>query len=263
MSSDSTPVPDANDAHCVLAYDLGRDPDDPSLRRIDDDYVQRYAALSVAAHRRGALSDIERELLWIAVFASAHLQDTVAVHLHTQRALAAGATQSQILSLRVETLGAHTMSFAVPMLLEELATSGATQHAGQPLTYAQEAVKRELIELRGWWNEGWLPLLHVDPGFLLATHRLLASQDEPLGPKIRELIYVALDVSTAHLYPAGARAHMRNALALGATQDQILEVLELVALVSYRSLLLLVDALDATGAPATELTPPSVGGARP
>ncbi len=239
----------------MLAYDVGCDVDDLSLHRIDDAYVERYAALSRAAHRRGALREAERELLWIAVFASAHLHDAAAVQMHTRRALAAGVTSAQILSLRVETLGTHTMSFAVPILLEELAAAGhATPAAGTALTAAQEAVKQQLIELRGWWNEGWLPLLHTDPHFLLATHRLLATENDPLDPRLRELIYMALDVSTAHLYPPGARAHMRNALRLGATEEHILEVLELVALVGYRSLLLLTGGLDAAqGHPAERL----------
>ena len=122
------------------------------------------------------------------------------------------------------------------------------------LTAAQADVKSELIELRGWWNEGWVPLLHADPEFLLATHRLLATRDEPLYPTFRELVYMALDVSTAHLYPPGARAHMRNAIGMGATREQIMEVLELTALVGYRSLLLLVGALDAADATRAEPT---------
>jgi alkylhydroperoxidase/carboxymuconolactone decarboxylase family protein YurZ len=234
------------DPRQVLAHDLGLDVDDPSLRYIEDTYALRYAALSRAAHRRNALRPADRELLWVAIFASAHLYDAAAVRLHTSRALAAGATARQLLGLRVETLGTHTMSFAVPILLEELAAAG--QHAptlDKQLTESETELKQQLVDLRGWWNEGWLPLLRLDPEFLLATHELLAAEKDILDPRLRELIYMALDVSTAHLYPPGARAHIRNALTLGASAEEILEVFELVALVSYRSLLLLTESLDA------------------
>ena len=48
-----------------------------------------------------------------------------------------------------------------------------------------------------------------------------------LPPKIRELIYVAIDAATTHLYLPGLRTHIRNALAHGATVEEIMEVLQL------------------------------------
>ena len=86
-------------------------------------------------------------------------------------------------------------------------------------------------------------MLRLDPEFLLATHQFLAVGQEVLDPKLRELIYTAYDVATTHLYPSGARAHIRNALAKGATQDEIMEVFELTSLISYQSLMLILPAL--------------------
>jgi alkylhydroperoxidase/carboxymuconolactone decarboxylase family protein YurZ len=59
-----------------------------------------------------------------------------------------------------------------------------------------------------------------------------------LEPKVRELIYVAIDAATTHLHAAGTRIHIRNALALGATKEEILEVLELITVLGIHSLTL-------------------------
>ncbi len=49
----------------------------------------------------------------------------------------------------------------------------------------------------------------------------------PLPPHIKELILVAINVATTHLYGPGARRHMQNALRLGATPAELLETIEL------------------------------------
>ncbi len=57
-----------------------------------------------------------------------------------------------------------------------------------------------------------------------------------LDLKVKELIYVAIDVATTHLYTDGARFHIRNALAFGATSEELLEVIEIATVLSFRSL---------------------------
>ena len=44
---------------------------------------------------------------------------------------------------------------------------------------------------------------------------------------MRELIYTAFDASATHMFEPGLRQHIRNALALGATREELMEVLEL------------------------------------
>lgn len=57
-----------------------------------------------------------------------------------------------------------------------------------------------------------------------------------LEPQVRELIYVAIDASTTHLYGPGTRIHMRNALKHGATQEELREVLELTSVLGIHSI---------------------------
>ena len=64
-----------------------------------------------------------------------------------------------------------------------------------------------------------------------------------LEPKIKELIYVAIDAATTHLYEPGLRAHIRNALRYGATKEEIMEVLELVSVLGIHACTLGVPVL--------------------
>jgi alkylhydroperoxidase/carboxymuconolactone decarboxylase family protein YurZ len=57
-----------------------------------------------------------------------------------------------------------------------------------------------------------------------------------LGPKFRELIYIAIDAATTHLYLPGLRTHIRNALGHGATVAEIMEVLELTSVLGIHTI---------------------------
>jgi alkylhydroperoxidase/carboxymuconolactone decarboxylase family protein YurZ len=48
-----------------------------------------------------------------------------------------------------------------------------------------------------------------------------------LGPKEVELLSIALDASYTHMYEPGTRRHIKAALALGVTMEEIMEVLKL------------------------------------
>ena len=57
----------------------------------------------------------------------------------------------------------------------------------------------------------------------------------PLEPKVKELVLLAMDAAATHLYQPGLRAHIRNALGLGATREEIMEVIELVSVIGIHS----------------------------
>ena len=56
-----------------------------------------------------------------------------------------------------------------------------------------------------------------------------------LPPKIKELIYIAIDAATTHLYEPGLRQHIQNALKYGATKEEIMEVFELVSVLGIHT----------------------------
>ena len=48
-----------------------------------------------------------------------------------------------------------------------------------------------------------------------------------LTPKFVELISIAFDAAITHMYAPGTRRHIKAALALGATIDEVMDVLKL------------------------------------
>jgi alkylhydroperoxidase/carboxymuconolactone decarboxylase family protein YurZ len=48
-----------------------------------------------------------------------------------------------------------------------------------------------------------------------------------MPPKETELLSIAFDASYTHMYAPGTRRHIHNALAAGATMEEIMEVLKL------------------------------------
>jgi alkylhydroperoxidase/carboxymuconolactone decarboxylase family protein YurZ len=98
-----------------------------------------------------------------------------------------------------------------------------------PLTAQQESLKQEFVANRGYWNPVWEQLLQNSPEFFDAYSRLSSVPWKygTLPPRVRELIYIAIDAATTHLYLPGLRTHIRNALGHGATVSEIMEVLQL------------------------------------
>lgn len=82
---------------------------------------------------------------------------------------------------------------------------------------------------KGDWNPLWDTLREWDAEFMEAylAFRNVPHRNGPLSPKVKELILIAINAATTHLYGPGIRRHMKNAIKLGATRDEILEVLQL------------------------------------
>jgi len=107
----------------------------------------------------------------------------------------------------------------------------------QPLDRRREEIRRSAIENRGYWNESWDAMLEMDPDFVEAYVRFSGVPWEHghLSPKVKELIYIAIDAATTHLHMPGLRNHIRAALRAGATREEILEVIELVSVLGIHS----------------------------
>lgn len=88
----------------------------------------------------------------------------------------------------------------------------------------------------GDWNPFWSTLEELDPEYLDAFLKFRSiPQNGPLDQKTKELIFIAINVATTHLWSAGVRRHMANALKAGATRDEILEVIQLTSIMGIHS----------------------------
>ncbi|WP_271585053.1 carboxymuconolactone decarboxylase family protein [Bradyrhizobium sp. CCBAU 45389] len=97
------------------------------------------------------------------------------------------------------------------------------------LTPEQEVLKEAYIKARGYWRPWTEGLLRFDPEFLQAYGKYAgyAAEKGPLSRKMCELIYVALDGSSTHLFRSGLALHLRLALQEGATAREIIDVFRL------------------------------------
>jgi len=95
----------------------------------------------------------------------------------------------------------------------------------------RDVIKARFIAERGYWRPWTDALLRHNPRFLdrYAAYAGHPARVGPLTAKQVELIYVALDASSTHLFASGLKTHMEKALHSGATPQEILDVLHLVA----------------------------------
>ena len=98
---------------------------------------------------------------------------------------------------------------------------------------------------RGDWNPLWDQLRELDPEFMEAylAFRSVPHRNGPLPQKFKELVMVAINAATTHLYAPGVRRHMRNAIKEGATMQEVLEVIQLTTVMGIHSCNLAVPIL--------------------
>jgi len=97
----------------------------------------------------------------------------------------------------------------------------------------------------GDWNPLWDTMRQWDPEFMEAylAFRSAPHRKGPLPQKVREFIMIAINAATTHLYAPGVRRHMQNALRLGATREELLEVIQLTTVMGIHSVNLAVPIL--------------------
>jgi len=94
------------------------------------------------------------------------------------------------------------------------------------------------LRASGQWNPAWSSFYDLDPAW---TERFMAMGLTPmtsgaLDAKTIEFIAIAVDASCTHLYAPGVRRHIRRALELGATKEEITAVLQCVSVLGIHTM---------------------------
>lgn len=97
------------------------------------------------------------------------------------------------------------------------------------LTPEQERFKEAYIKARGYWVEFNDGLLMHSPEWLQTylKYAETPAREGPLEPRLREMIYVATDASTTHMFTEGLEIHINLAFQAGCTVSQLIEVMQL------------------------------------
>ncbi|WP_433260988.1 carboxymuconolactone decarboxylase family protein [Actinosynnema sp. CS-041913] len=194
-----------------------------AVSKSDPEFFAACAGLAAAP----TLAPKLRELVAIAVNASATHLHVPGLRRHIRRALAEGADAAEIMAVLQLTsvVGVHAVAVGVPMLGEQ---GGITR----------PDLKAEFIARRGYWDPVWEQVLALDPGYFAAYLEFSSApwRGDTLGPKVRELVYVAIDASATHMYAPGLKVHIDNARAHGATTAEIMAVLEVASLIGLQTI---------------------------
>jgi alkylhydroperoxidase/carboxymuconolactone decarboxylase family protein YurZ len=213
-----------------MTSDVAVGPWDTSLAKLrewDPVWAEQCYRLTTNPWTNGILPLKTIELVCIAVNAACTNLNQDATRHHIRAALDAGASREEILTVlkMASLLSIHSCSLGAPMLLEEAKAAGVQL---QPKDVVSTPVADRTREI-GLWNTAWDPFFNLDP---LWTDQFMAAglpiyTGEVIPQKLAELLSIAFDASYTHMYAPGTRRHIIAALKLGASVEEIMEVLKL------------------------------------
>ncbi|MBT3369576.1 MAG: carboxymuconolactone decarboxylase family protein [Rhodospirillaceae bacterium] len=208
------------------------------LLLLSPDYFEAYTELSSVPWKHGVLEPKVKEFMYIAADASTTHLYNAGTRIHMQNALRHGATVDELFEVLQLTasLGIHSCTVGVPILLEELEAAGMLGE--EPLDALQIELKEAFTKNRGYWAPFLDGLLRLSPEFFEAYLKISSVPwlTGPLEPKVKEFVYIAIDAATTHLYEPGLRQHIRNAIGHGASKEELMEVLELVTAIGVHTM---------------------------
>ena len=209
---------------------MGSGPFDSAIEILthwDPDWAATCREMTCNPWNSGVLPRKLVELISIGLNAGCTMLNPEGTRHHIRAALDAGATKEEILFvLKCACVYAiHTCSLAAPILLTEAQAAGVKTAAKPPVaTPACDKTKAA-----GQWNAAWEPFYQLDPQW---TDQFMATgigiyASGIMKPKDLELLSIALDASVTHMYAPGTQRHIRKALQVGATVEEIFEALKI------------------------------------
>lgn len=233
-----------------LAAALGYlDEDVLAVCELDPVIARCYIELAAAVAKRKVLDAKTRSLINIALSASVTDLKEKYTRIHIARALRLGATREEICEVLQLTsvLGIHGFIPGAQMLLKSL---GGLEAYKQTLSGAQladaESAKAEFLAARGDMTPIWETNAYLSPDLTAAYARYSGApwKGSALPAKVKQFIYIAIDLAPSHLELLGAATHIDYATKKhGATTEEILAILELIVLVGFQSQLLALPIL--------------------
>ena len=197
------------------------------LREWDPGWAEACAKMATNPWRSSVLPLKLVELVSVALNAACTNLNPDGTRRHIRAALEAGATSEEILFVLkcASVMSIHSCSLGAPILLEEAKAAGQEAKPKSP----QATPSCDRMKAIGQWNTAWDPFYELDPVWTDAFMETGAGiyGSGVLSPKEVELLSIAFDASYTHMYASGTRRHIRNAIKVGATMEEIMEVLKL------------------------------------
>jgi alkylhydroperoxidase/carboxymuconolactone decarboxylase family protein YurZ len=218
--------------HAGTKLAANRGPWDPAplekLREWDPTWAETCVKMTMNPWTGGVLPRKTVELISVALNAACTNLNADGTRRHIRAALEAGASRDEILMVlkMAALLSIHSCSLGAPIILEEAKAAGVQP---APRTTKEATPASDKMRETGQWNQAWDPFYELDPVFTdqYIAAGMVAYTGSVLSPKDAELLSIALDASFTHMYAPGTRRHIARAIKLGATVEEIMEVLKL------------------------------------
>ncbi|RMB83798.1 carboxymuconolactone decarboxylase family protein [Streptomyces shenzhenensis] len=211
------------------------------LETLDPGFAAVTEALVGHPYRSGVLAPAVRALVVLAVESVIPEADEPRIEAAVDAALADGATAAEVLcTFEIAcSIGLHTVSVGLPVLLEEMERAGIALPEETP----RHRELQQRLETTGprprALNPIYAGILRMDPGYFEARVRFIDlpwEREDVLGPQVKHLLSIAIDAVSPQHYVDGLRKHLREALAIGVTPEAVLEVLQLASVTGLRTL---------------------------
>lgn len=219
-----------------------------TILHLNADILSAYSTMSSVPHKKGHLSLKTKELIYVAIDNAITHYYTPGMTSHLRHGMYdLEATKEEYMEVFAitSTIGVPTYTKYIPVLVEELKAVGVDIQS-QKLDCHQTELKERFEKMYGYWNEMLSSSLKLDVEMFESyldyvdasvTHGVL---DE----KTKELIYIAVNSSPTALNTEATQIHIRKALEIGVTKEEIVEVFELVACLGIHSVMVGIPVLN-------------------
>lgn len=216
---------------------------------MDPAIARGFIGLARASAKRGLIEPKYRALLSMSLSASCtHLKEKY-TRLHMAEALRLGATREEVCEVLelASVLGIHGFIPGVQLLLELMGGLEAVEAKLTPEQRARaEQAKTKFVAKRDYFGDVWWANCMLSPDFVeaYADYSGTPWETSALPAKIKEFVYITIDLSPTHGDVGGATFHVKNAMEnFGATLGEVMEVLEIIGLMGFQTHMLALPIL--------------------
>lgn len=215
---------------------------------LNEDILSAYSTMSSIPHKKGRIDVKTKGLIYVAI-------DNAITHYYTPGFMShlrhgmndLGATKEELMEVFVitSTIGTPTYTLGVPILAEKLKKLGIDISA-EVLSNQQKELKERFIKENEFWSDSMDNILKLDTemfeGYL--DYVEASASKGALDDRTRELVYIAVNASPTTLNTDAMALHIEKALKIGITQEEIIEVFELVACLGIHSVTVGIPAVN-------------------
>jgi len=218
---------------------------------LNEHILEAYSTLSSLPHKRGRISEKVIGMIYVAIDGACTHMHIPGMRNHMKHGLEAlDITPEEFLEVLAisSLLGVATYTEGFPVLVEEFKKAGLA--AGGELEEKQIALKDRFIAEHQYWNDNLELGLAIDPEMFecYADYLKAAFAKKALDPKTREIIFLACNAAPSAVNKADIGRHIRRALEVGVTKEEIVEVFAIVCCQGIHTITLGIPALnDAMG----------------